>query len=96
MQFVPPYLTMGHERQYQSQGATQGLTTLQSGQMSQGKGRGRGQDSQAGTSRTQGRVYAITPQIKIADQSIIPGMFPLLRLWARILFDSSESHSFIA
>ena len=29
------------------------------------------------------------------DQSVIQGMFLLARLWARILFDYSASHSFI-
>ena len=43
----------------------------------------------------QGHVYAITPQTKPADQSVIQGMFLLSHLWARILFDSSASHSFI-
>ena len=45
--------------------------------------------------RTQGRVYAITPQTEIADQSVIQGTFLLFHLWARVLFDSSASHSFI-
>ena len=48
------------------------------------------------TSGTLGRVYAITPQTKVANQSIIQGMFSLSRLWARILFDSGASNSFIA
>ena len=43
--------------------------------------------SQAGTSRTQGRVYAITPQTEPVDQSIIQCMFLLSRLWVRVLFD---------
>ena len=42
------------------------------------------------------RVYAITPQIEIIDQSVIQGKFLLLRLWARVLFYSGASHSFIA
>ena len=32
----------------------------------------------------------------MTDQYIIQGMFLLSRLWARILFDSGASHSFIA
>ena len=48
------------------------------------------------TSRTQGCVYVITPQTELADQSVIQSMFLLSRLWARILFDSGASHSFIA
>ena len=45
---------------------------------------------------TKGRVYAITPQTEIADQSIIQGTFFHFHLWARVLFDSGASHSFIA
>ena len=59
-----------------------------------GKGRGRG--PQAGTSGVQGRVYAITPQAESADQLVIQGTFLLSRIWARVLFDSGASHSFIA
>ena len=58
-------------------------------------GRGRGQGLWAETSRTQGRVYAITPQNEPVDQSVIQGMFLLSHLWAKILFDSSASHSFV-
>ena len=32
----------------------------------------------------------------MADQSVIQGMFLPSRLWARVLFDSGASHSFIA
>ena len=60
-----------------------------------GMGRGREQGSWAKTSRTQGRIYAITPQTKPVDQSVIQGMFLLSRLWAKILFDSGASHSFV-
>ena len=59
-------------------------------------GRGRGQGPLAGTSRTQGRVYIIAPPTEPADQLVIWGMFLLSCLWARILFDSGASHSFIA
>ena len=59
-------------------------------------GRGRGRGPQAGTSEVQGRVYAITPQAELADQPVIQGTFFLSRLWARVLFDSGASHSFIA
>ena len=59
-------------------------------------GRGRGRGPQAGTSGVQGRVYAITPSVKSADQPVIEGTFLLSRLWARVLFDSGASHSFIA
>ena len=59
-------------------------------------GRGRGRGPQAGTSGVQGRVYVITPQTESADQTVIQGTFFLSRLWARVLFDSGVSHSFIA
>ena len=59
-------------------------------------GRGRGQGSQAETSGTQGRVYAITPQTEPVNQLVIQSMFLLSRLWAKILFDSGVSHSFVA
>ena len=58
-------------------------------------GRGRGRGPQVGTSGVQGRVYAITPQVESADQPVIQGTFLLSRLWARVLFDSSASYSFI-
>ena len=58
-------------------------------------GRGRGRGPQAGTSRVQGLVYAITPPAESADQQVIQGMFLLSRLWARVLFDFSALHSFI-
>ena len=58
-------------------------------------GRGQGQGSQVGTSGTQGRVYAITPQAKLAYQSVIQGTFLLFFLWLRVLFDYGASHSFI-
>ena len=59
-------------------------------------GRGRGQGSQAGTSRTQGSVYAIVPPTEPVDRSALQGMFLLSRLWVRILFNSGASYSFIA
>ena len=59
-------------------------------------GRGRGRGPQAGTSGVKGRVYAITSQAESADQIVIQGTFFLSRLWARMLFDSGASHSFIA
>ena len=58
-------------------------------------GRGRGRGPQAGTSGVQGRVYAVTPQAESADQPVIQGTFFLSHLWARVLFDSGASHSFI-
>ena len=68
----------------------------QAGQRGQIMGRGKGQGPQVGTLGIQGRVYAITPPVESADHPVIQGMFFLSRLWARVLFDSSASHSFIA
>ena len=59
-------------------------------------GRGRGRGPQAGTSEVQGCVYSITLPAESADQPVIQGTFLLSRLWARVLFDSGASHSFIA
>ena len=59
-------------------------------------GRGKGRGPQAGTSGIQGRVYAITQSAESGDQPIIQGTFLLSRLWAKVLFDSGASHSFIA
>ena len=47
------------------------------------------------TSGTQGHVYAIKPQVKLIDQSVIQVTFLLSRLWERVLFDSGASHSFV-
>ena len=58
-------------------------------------GLGQGQSSQAETSGTQRRVYAITPQTEPVDQSVIQGMFLLSCLWAKILFDSDASYSYL-
>ena len=58
--------------------------------------RGRGQGLQVGTSRIQGRVYAIILSFGAVDQPVIQGTFLLCRLWAKILFDSGASHSPIA
>ena len=58
-------------------------------------GQGRERGPQAGTSGVHGRVYAITPPAESADQQVIQGTFLLSRLWARVLFDSGASHSFI-
>ena len=42
-----------------------------------------------------GRVYSIVPLTESANQPALQGMFLLFLLWARILFDSGASHSFI-
>ena len=67
----------------------------QAGHRGQVMGRGRGRGPQARTSGIQGRVYAITPLAESIDQPVIQGTFLLSRLWARVLFDSGASHSFI-
>ena len=86
----------GPEEPISVSGAEQAPSATQTGQRSQVMGRGRGQGSRAETSRTQGRVYAITPQTEPVDQSIIQGMFLLSHLWAKILLDFGASHSFVA
>ena len=68
----------------------------QAGPRGKSMGRGRGRGPQAGTSGVQGRVYAVTLQAESADQPVIQGTFLLSCLWARVLFDSGASHSFIA
>ena len=59
-------------------------------------GRGRGRGPRARTSGVQRRVYSFTWQAESTDQPVIQGTFLLSRLWARVLFDSGASHSFIA
>ena len=59
-------------------------------------GRGKGRGPQTGTSGVQGRVYAVMQPAEPADQPVIKKTFLLFRLWARVLFDSGASHSFIA
>ena len=86
---------MGQGRQYQSQGAAQAPTISQTDHIGRGMGRGRGQGSQAGTSGTRG-VSTPLHLTELADQSVIHGTFLLFCLWARVLFDSGTSHSFIA
>ena len=49
-------------------------------------GRGRGQDFQAGTSGTQGLVYAMVPQTELTDQSDIQGTFRISHFLIRVLF----------
>ena len=58
-------------------------------------GRGRGQGPQVRTSGVQGLVYTVIPLAESTDQPVIQGMFLLSRLWARVLFDSGASYSFI-
>ena len=65
-------------------------------QRGQVRGRGRGQGPHAGTSRVQGRVYAVIPLAKSVDHPVIQGTFLLSHIWERVLFDYGASHSFIA
>ena len=80
----------------QFRGATRAPHISKAGPRGQSMGRGRGRGPQAGTSGVQGHVYAVTPQAESVDQPVIQGTFLLSRLWARVLFDSGASHSFIA
>ena len=96
IQYISPQPGTGQRSQFQFQGATWAPLVSQAGPRGQVRGRGRGRGPQAGTSAVQGRVYAITPPAESADQPVIQGTFLLSRLWARVLFDSGASHSFIA
>ena len=69
-------------------GKTKHIQTPVVSQTGQGMGQGQVQGSQAGTSGTQGRVYVITPQIELGNQSDIQDMFLLSLLGTRVLFDS--------
>ena len=69
---------MGQRNQFPLQGATQAPSAVQTGQRGQGMGRGQVQGSQARTSGTQGRVYAMVPEAERADQPDAQGMFLLL------------------
>ena len=91
---LPPQHGAGNRGQSQFQGATRAPHLSKAGP--RGQSMGRGQGPQAGTSRVQGHVYAVTPQAELADQPVIQGTFLLSRLWARGLFDYGASHSFIA
>ena len=96
IQYVSPSPSTGQRSQYQFQGAARAPPVTQVGHRGQIMGRGRGQGPRAGTPGVQERVYAITPPAEAADQPVIQGTFLLSRLWARVLFDSGASHSFIA
>ena len=96
IQYVPPQHGTGQRVQSQFQGATRAPHISQAGPRGQSMGRGKGRGQQAGTSGVQGRVYAVTPQTELADHPVIQCTFFLSRLWARVLFDSGASHSFIA
>ena len=96
IQYVPPQHGTGHRSQSQFQGATQAPNISQAGPRGQSVGRCRGRGPKAGKSMVQGRVYAVTSQAESIDHPVIQGTFFLSRVWARVLFDSGASHSFIA
>ena len=96
IQYVPPQRGIGQRGQSQFPGATRAPHISQAGPRGHSIGRGRGRGPQAGTSGVQERVYAVTPQDESADQPVKHCTFLLSRLWARVLFDSGASHSFIA
>ena len=77
-QFVPSHFSVGQRNQFPLRGATQAPSVVQTGQRGQGTGRGHVQGSQARTSGTQGRVYAMVPEDERADQPDVQGMFLLL------------------
>ena len=96
IQYIPQNPSIGQRSQFQSQGVARAPFVTQVGQRGQTIGRGRGRGPQVGTSRVQGRVYTITPSAESANQLVIQGTFFLSLLWARVLFNSGASHSFIA
>ena len=79
-QVVPSHSSVGQRNQFPLRGATQAPSAVQTGQRSQGMGRGQVQGSQARTSGTQGRVYAMVPEAEHADQPDVQGMFLLMNV----------------
>ena len=75
IQFIPPHPSRGQRNRFQSQGAIQAPLAAQMGQRGQSVGQGQAQSSQAKTSVTQGRDYAIVPEAEHADQSDMQGTF---------------------
>ena len=64
IKFIPPHPSMGQRNRFQSQGDIQAPSAAQ---MGQSVGRGQVQSSQARTSGTQGRVYAVVPEAEHVD-----------------------------
>ena len=56
---------------------------------------GRGQDLQAGTSETQGRVYAMVLQAELVDQFDAQGTFLFSYVLTRVLFNSDASYPYL-
>ena len=79
-QVVPSHSSVGQRNQFPLRGATQVPSAVQTGQRGLGMGRGQVQGSQARTSGTQGRVYAMVPEVERVDQPDAQGMFLLLHV----------------
>ena len=85
-QVVPSHFGVGQRNQFPLRGATQAPPAVQTGQRGQGMGRGQVQDSQARTSGTQGRVYAMVPEAERADPPAAQGMFLLMHVLIGALY----------
>ena len=79
-QVVPSHSSVSQRNQFPLRGATQAPSAVQTGQRGQGMGRGQVQDSQARTSGTQGRVYAMVPEAERTYKPDAQGMFLLLHV----------------
>ena len=79
-QVVPSHSSVGQRNQFPLQGATQAPSAVHTGQRGQNMGRAQVQGSQARTSGTQGRVYAMVPEAESADQPDVQGMFLFLHV----------------
>ena len=71
---------MGQRNQFSLWGDTQVPPAVQTGWRGQGMGRGQVQGSQARTSETQGRVYAMVLESERTNQPDAYGMFLLLHV----------------
>ncbi|XP_059650606.1 uncharacterized protein LOC132296420 [Cornus florida] len=82
----PSQPTMSAQSSRPGRGASSSAPTQQSGYQ---EGGSQGQ-------RTQGRVFALTPAEPPSSPSVVRGMFLVSHSWARVLFDSGASYSFIS
>ena len=99
IQYVSLQHGTGQRTQSQFQGATRAPPISQAGRRGHSMGRGRGRGPQAGTSGVQGsRGVSMPSHLRLSQQisQLYRVRFLLSSLWARVLFDSSASHSFIA
>ena len=71
---------MAQRNQFQSQSDIQSPSAAQTGQRGEIMGRGQGHGSQARTSGTQGRVYAVVPLAERANHLDMQGTFSYLQL----------------